>query len=289
MDQQNDNNALRQRKQELERQIEEKDQLLRQQESESRQQLDGETALRIQKEGELSAHIKTKEQQVWKTWELHENEKTEIRKAHAREIALHQDKDEALFQVQQLWIQQLQAQQLQTKKELEHCQERGARAEKERDEMFKDVGEMKLTIYEAEKEIAALEKKKDEALMQRDSFEKEKDEALSKLQSSSMLDFFDQCQTSLSSKLTIAPARHHCLERFLEPQQHQHRLRNQDPVPDSADPKEKAKKDKFFKAQAGWILVALLKATDTFGEAKPGQPPRPGMNLFYGALMQIYD
>ncbi|KAG6135517.1 hypothetical protein E4U28_005356 [Claviceps purpurea] len=28
---------------------------------------------------------------------------------------------------------------------------------------------------------------------------------------------------------------------------------------------------------------------DTFGEAKPGQPPQPGMNLFYGALMQIYD
>ncbi|KAG6128641.1 hypothetical protein E4U12_005111 [Claviceps purpurea] len=195
MDQQNDNNALRQRIQELERQIKEKDQLLRQQESESRQQLDGERALRIQKEGELSAHIKTKEQQVWKTWELHENEKTEIRKAHAREIALHQDKDEALFQVQQLRIQQLQAQaaaqQLQTKKESEHCQERGARAEKERDEMFKDVGEMKLTIYEAEKEIAALEK--------------EKDEALSKLQSSSMLDFFVQCQTSLSSKLVSDP------------------------------------------------------------------------------------
>ncbi|KAG6203936.1 hypothetical protein E4U50_005455 [Claviceps purpurea] len=198
-------NKTRMRKQELERQIEEKDQLLRQQESESRQQLDGETALRIQKEGELSAHIKTKEQQVWKTWELHENEKTKIRKAHAREIALHQDKDEALFQVQQLRIQQLQAQQLQTKKEAEHCQERGARAEKERDEMFKDVGEMKLTIYEAEKEIAALEKKKDEALMQRDSFEKEKDEALSKLQSSSMLDFFVQCQTSLSSKLVSDP------------------------------------------------------------------------------------
>ncbi|CCE29180.1 uncharacterized protein CPUR_02871 [Claviceps purpurea 20.1] len=453
MDQQNDNNALRQSIQDLERRIGEKDDLLRQQASESRRQLDAETtlriqkasesrrqldaetALRIQKEGELSAHIKTKEQQVWKTWESHENEKTEIRKAHAREIALHQDKGEALCQVQQLQFQQLQAQQLQTKKELEHCQERGTRAEKERGEMFKKVGEMKLTIFEAEKEIAALEKKKDEALMQSDSFEKEKDEALRKLQSSSMLDFFVQCQTSLSSKLVSDPDPFQRnpktatkminrfkplkLHRFLSCEQEQRAVfdelckvfppdllvftrlitvieigemiesiasesklqkflwayverfakqvfsklasadktskvckvfgeitvidyaRNlddsigttslpgevpgaattstqaQDPVPDSADPKEKAEKDKVFKPDGLYVcikpgegrgrnvllfpieikpgyavtrqLVALLKATDTFGEAKPGQPPQPGMNLFYGALMQIYD
>ncbi|KAG6151147.1 hypothetical protein E4U37_005290 [Claviceps purpurea] len=433
MDQQNDNNALRQSIQDLERRIGEKDDLLRQQASESRRQLDAETtlriqkasesrrqldaetALRIQKEGELSAHIKTKEQQVWKTWESHENEKTEIRKAHAREIALHQDKGEALCQVQQLQFQQLQAQQLQTKKELEHCQERGTRAEKERGEMFKKVGEMKLTIFEAEKEIAALEKKKDEALMQSDSFEKEKDEALRKLQSSSMLDFFVQCQTSLSSKLVSDPDPFQRnpktatkminrfkplkLHRFLSCEQEQRAVfdelcknqsparanfrsssgrmlkdsplakqvfsklasadktskvckvfgeitvidyaRNlddsigttslpgevpgaattstqaQDPVPDSADPKEKAEKDKVFKPDGLYVcikpgegrgrnvllfpieikpgyavtrqLVALLKATDTFGEAKPGQPPQPGMNLLYGALMQIYD
>ncbi|KAG6152697.1 hypothetical protein E4U11_007300, partial [Claviceps purpurea] len=37
------------------------------------------------------------------------------------------------------------------------------------------------------------------------------------------------------------------------------------------------------------LLSELLQATDTFGEAKPGRPPQPAMNLLYGALMQIYD
>ncbi|KAG5987505.1 hypothetical protein E4U52_007493 [Claviceps spartinae] len=84
------------------------------------------------------------------------------------------------------------------------------------------------------------------------------------------------------------------------------------PRPDSADPKTEVEKDNFkpdglyvytnpgkgrrrnvllfpieVKAQAR--LFELLKATDTLGEANPGQPPQPGMNLLYGALMQIYD
>ncbi|KAG6058212.1 hypothetical protein E4U32_004719 [Claviceps aff. humidiphila group G2b] len=425
LDQQNENNALRQSIQELERKIEEKDQLLRQQESESRQQLDRETALRIQKEGELATHIQTKDEQDWKRWEMIENEKLEIRKAHAREMALQQEKHEALRTVQQLQVQHQQ-----TTKELDHCQEREAREEKNRDKMVQEMNEMKLKICKAEGEIATLEKKND-------SLQKEKDEGSRQLQSSSMLEFFVQCQTSLSSKLVSDPDPfqrnpkkatqmvnrfkplklhlfHGCeqeqraifdklcnvftpdllvftrlitviengeriesitsekgLEMFLwahvEGYAKQvfwelpsadknstvcemygkitviHYARNldesigmtqtaspgevsgatttsiqaQDPVPGSADPKKKAKKDKVSQPDGMYVcikpgkgrgrnillfpievkpgyavsrqLIALLKATDTFGEAKPGQPPQPGMNLLWGALMQIYD
>ncbi|KAG5958101.1 hypothetical protein E4U56_005805 [Claviceps arundinis] len=91
----------------------------------------------------------------------------------------------------------------------------------------------------------------------------------------------------------------------------------QDAAPDSADPKTKVEKDKVFKPDGLYVctkpgkgrgrnillfpieikpgyavtrqLIASLKDTDTFGEAKLGQPPQPGMHLLWGALMQIYD
>ncbi|KAG6040631.1 hypothetical protein E4U39_007008 [Claviceps sp. Clav50 group G5] len=78
-------------------------------------------------------------------------------------------------------------------------------------------------------------------------------------------------------------------------------IQAQDPVPGSAGRRSQNKGCKR-QLQAGWIrvkakpwyavnrqLIELLKATVTFREAKPGQPPQPGMNLLYGALMQTYD
>ncbi|KAG6054508.1 hypothetical protein E4U33_008096 [Claviceps sp. LM78 group G4] len=440
------------------------------QESKSRELLDEERARRIQTDQRFSAHIQTTEQLDWERWNWNEKMKEEMeesRNAQAREKVLLQERDEALRQVlvqkkdhdlkqcqeRTAWAEKQRDKANNKVREMQQEKDEALRKavsfEKKRDKVLRQRGddlEQKNKILkrlndelkerdELLRQADSLREGKDEALGQADSLRKEKDEALRQLQSSSMLEFFVQCQTSLSSKLASEPDScqrgsiqatkmtdrfkpeklhrfHGCeqeqravfdelckvfppellvftrlitvieigemietiasekgLEMFLwahvERSARQvfsklasadkkstvckmygeitviHYARNldesigmtgsagevpgaattstqaQDPVPGSADRKTKVEKDKVFKPDGLYVctkpgkgrgrnillfpveikpgyavtrqLIALLKATDTFGTAKLGQAPQPGMNLLYGALMQIYD